>query len=249
MASSIRRWRRLAALLAGLIVCLPLHLLWKLLSLPSPWPRTFLGLAGRAVGARVTTRGRPLAKDVFFVSNHLSWIDILVLGGATGTAFVAHDGIERWPVVGWLAAQNKTFFVSRERRNGVAEQVRALRDAMIHHQPVTLFPEGTTGNGAELLPFKPALLAVMMPPPRDLWVQPVFIDYGDAARDIAWFGSEPAGANAMRVLARKGPLPVTLTFLEPFDPEDFEDRKAIAQEARKRIEACLPPSAPVPGPV
>ena len=71
---------------------------------------------------------------------------------------------------------------------------------------------------------------------------PVFIDYGAAAGEIAWTGAEPAGANAKRVMERKGALPVTLHFLEPFDPQAFGDRKLVAAEARKRLEACLPPS-------
>src|SRR3546814_1742545 len=57
-----------------------------------------------------------LPGDMFLIANHVSWIDILALGGATGTAFVAHDGIAAWPAIGWLAAQNNTLFVARERR-------------------------------------------------------------------------------------------------------------------------------------
>jgi len=236
----LRRWRRLAALLASLMLCLPLHLIWKLVRRRSPWPRIFLGLAASSVGVRVSTSGSPRTHDVFFVCNHVSWIDILAMGGATGTAFIAHDGIARWSVVGWLAAQNNTIFVARDRRHGVGEQLDALRSALAQHQSVALFPEGTTGDGVTLLPFKPALFAGLMPPPRDLDIQPVFIDYGAAAPDIAWHSDEAAGANAWRLLARKGTLPLTLHFLDPFDPEDLPDRKAVAAEARKRIENAHP---------
>ena len=235
MRTGLRRTRRLIALAGSLILCLIPHLLWKALGLRSPWPRRFLGLAARSAGARPRIDGVPLKRDVFFIANHLSWIDILVLGAATGTAFIAHDGVERWPVVGWLAKQNGTIFVARTDRHKVREQIGLLRTAIEGHQPVALFPEGTTGNGKALLPFKPALLAGLMPPPRDLDIQPVWIDYGDATGDIAWHGDEPAGANAMRLLGRKGALPVTLHFLTPFDPEDFPDRKAVAEQARKRI--------------
>src|SRR3546814_4738643 len=82
----------------------------------------------------------------------------------------------------------------------------------------------------------------MTPPPRDMLVQPIYIDYGDAARDIAWCNGESAGANAARLLARKGKLPVTPRFLEPFDPKDFPHRKAIAAEAQKKKAACPPPN-------
>lgn len=243
LRAKLRRTLRMSALGASLLLCLPLHLLHRLSRRPSPWPSRFLALAARCVGARVRIEGRPLGHDAFYVSNHVSWIDILALGGHADCAFVAHDGVAGWPIIGWLAEQNHTLFVAREARRHVRRQVDELREALASHRPVAIFPEGTTGDGTVLLPFKPSLLAVMTPPPRDMLVQPVFIDYGAAAPAIAWFDDEPAGRNAARVLARRGRLPVTLRFLEPFDPRDFPDRKAIAAEAQKRIAACLPPIA------
>lgn len=239
MRARLRRWRRTAALIGALSLCLPLHLLWRAMGRRSPWPGRFLGMAARAVGARVRIAGRPVASDVFFVANHVSWIDILAMGGATGTAFVSHDGVAGWPVIGWLAAQNNTIFIARDRRANVGGQLDQLRAALAGHQPVTLFPEGTTNDARTLLPFKPALLAVMLPPPRAVVVQPVHIDYGAPGPDIAWFGAEPAGANAKRLLERPGPLPVTLRFLDPFDPAEFPDRKALAAETQRRIAASM----------
>lgn len=238
MNDRLRRARRLFALLAILLLCLIPHLVWKLLPVHSPWPRLFLGLAARTVGVKLRLEGKPLSRDAFFVANHVSWIDILALGGATGTAFISHDGVAGWPIVGWLAKQNNTIFVARTDRRGVGEQVATLRSALEQHQPVALFPEGTTSDGRALLPFKAALFAGLMPPPRALEIQPVWVDYGDATQDIAWFGDEGAGANAARVLARKGRIPLTLHFLAPFHPADFPDRKAVAEEARNRIAAA-----------
>lgn len=243
LRTRLRRAIRISVLGASLVTCLLPHLLNRLMGRPSRWPPRFLALAARAVGANVRIEGTPLGHDAFYVSSHISWIDILVLGGHADCAFVAHDGIAGWPVIGWLAAQNHTIFISREARRHVRRQVDELREALTSHRPIAIFPEGTTGNGVALLPFKASLLAVMTPPPRDMLVQPVFIDYGVAAPTIAWFNDEPAGANAVRVLSRKGRLPVTLRFLEPFDPKDFPDRKAIAAEAQKRIAVCLPPIA------
>lgn len=243
LRARLRRGKRLSALAVSLLICLPPHLICRLLRQSSPWPSRFLALAARSVGARVRIEGQPLGHDAFYVSSHISWIDILVLGGHADCAFVAHDGIARWPVIGWLAAQNHTIFVSREARRHVHRQVDELREALTSHRPIAVFPEGTTGDGIELLPFKASLLAVMSPPPRDMLVQPVFIDYGNAAPVIAWFNGEPAKSNAARILSRTGRLAVTLRFLEPFDPRDFPGRKAIAAEAQKRIAACLLPIA------
>jgi 1-acyl-sn-glycerol-3-phosphate acyltransferase len=241
----LRRTIRIAALIASLLACLIPHLLWRLARRPSPWPRRFLALAARSVGVRVRIDGRPHDGDMFLLANHVSWIDILALAGATGAAIVAHDGIARWPVIGWLAAQNKTLFVARERRGALSGQLDALRTAMLGHQPVALFPEGTTSDGSGLLPFKPALLAVLLPPPRAVMIQPVHIDYGAATEDIAWHGEEPAGANVMRILGREGTLPVTLRFLEPFDPAGCADRKVIAAMARERIAQSIVQNARV----
>ncbi|MBB6123211.1 1-acyl-sn-glycerol-3-phosphate acyltransferase [Sphingobium subterraneum] len=220
-----------------------------MLHLHSPWPQRFLGLAARSVGARVTRSGRPVLHDVFYISNHVSWIDILAMGGATGCAFVSKDDVGRWPIVGWLAAQNNTILIDRSNRASVGQQIETVRAAIAAHQPIALFPEGTTGNGHELLPFKPTLLAVLFPPPRAIRIQPVFIDYGEATDDIAWHGQEGAGSNAKRILERPGTAPVTLHFLEPFDPGDHPDRKAIAAEVRNRIEAALAASVRAPRPV
>lgn len=238
MPRRVRCWARVAALLLLLLACVLPHLLARLLFRESRWPRRFLGWAGWVCGARVEVVGMPLDRNVFFVANHMSWLDILVLGGTTGCAFVSRDDVGRWPIIGWLAAQNNTLLVSRATRGAVRGQIGALRDAMARHQPVTLFPEGTTGDGHSLLPFKPALFAVLLPPPRAIRVQPALIDYGAATDDIAWINDEPGSANAIRVLGRRE-TGVTLHFLDPFDPGDQPDRKAMAAEAQARIEAAL----------
>ncbi|MFL9839927.1 lysophospholipid acyltransferase family protein [Sphingomonas sp. ST-64] len=238
-AETFRFWRRVALLLLAVLTHVPMHYLWRLLRLPSPWPRWFLGRAGRIAGARVQVVGTPLRRDVFYVSNHLSWIDILALGGASGTAFVAKAEIGASPVVGWLAGLNRTVYVKRENRMGVAEQINALRLALEENWAITVFPEGTTTDGKSLLPFKTPMLRVLEPPPPGVMVQPVLLDYGDVGEEIGWVGDEGGVNNARRILARKGSFPLRIHYLEPFDPRDFPGRKAIAAESRRRIEVAL----------
>lgn len=234
-----RIWARAAMLVLGLLLCVPFHYLFRLVRLPSPWPRLFLGWAARISGARVRREGVPLKRDVFFVANHLSWIDILAIAGASGSAFVAKAEIRSAPVVGWLAGLNRTVFVSREDRLGVAEQINLLRDALAENWCVTVFPEGTTTDGYSLLPFRTPLLQVLDPPPPGVMVQPVLLDYHGVGRDIAWTGIENGKDNALRLLARAGSFRVTVEFLEPFHPRDFPGRKAIAAESRRRITEAL----------
>jgi 1-acyl-sn-glycerol-3-phosphate acyltransferase len=234
-----RLWLRIAMLTGLAFVMVPLHYLWRLFRLSSPWPRLFLGGAGRISGARVSVQGVPLKRDVFYVSNHVSWIDIPAIAGASGTGFVAKAEIRDAPVVGWLSSLNRTVFVERENRLGVAGQINALRDTLAENWSVTVFPEGTTEDGRSLLPFKTSMLKVLEPPPPGVLVQPVLIDYGAVGEEIGWLGHESGKSNAARVLARAGSFPVVVHFLEPFHPRDFPGRKAIAAESRRRIEAAL----------
>ncbi len=223
----------------ALLLTVPLHYLWRLLRLGSPWPKIFLGWAARLAGARVTQVGVPLKRDVFYIANHVSWIDILAIAGQSGTAFVAKDELRTAPVVGWLAGLNRTVFVKRENRMGVAAQIDQLRAALASNWSVTVFPEGTTTDGRSLLPFKTPMLRVLEPPPPGVMVQPVLLDYGAVGEDIGWVGIELGIDNAKRVLARRGNFALRVHFLEPFAPGEYPGRKAIAAESRRRIETAL----------
>lgn len=212
-----------------------MHGVWRLLRLSSPWPKLFMLAATRICGVQRKSVGVPLRRDVFFVANHLSWLDIPVIASANGTAFIAKAELADAPIIGWLAKMNRTVFVRRADRMGVAEQINELRAALAEVWAITIFPEGTTTDGLSLLPFKPSLLAVLDPPPPGIMVQPVAIDYGTVAQEIAWVGVEEGQDNAFRMLTRKGSFPATVHFLEPFNPRDFPGRKAISAEARRRI--------------
>jgi len=243
--SGVRVGFRLAALVGAAAVAVPLHYLWKLAGRPSPWPRRFLGTVAWLCGARARVIGKPLRRDVFFVCNHLSWMDIPILAGATGSAFVATAELRQAPVVGWLCTLNGTIFVRRGDRMNVAAQIADIGRALTEGWAVTIFPEGTTSAGGTLLPFKAALLQVLDPAPPGVRVQPVVIDYGPDTSRIAWVGDENGRDHARRTLARRGGFPATMRFLEPFDPRDFPGRKAIAAEARRRMETALTGDAPL----
>ncbi len=235
----IRVYMRAGGILAVLLPCVLGHGIWRLLSLGSPWPRFFLRTSARIAGARVTRHGRPERRDVVYISNHVSWIDILAIAGASGSAFVAKAELETAPFVGWLASLNRTIYVSRDDRSGVAEQIARLRSALDDIWSVTIFPEGTTNDGKSLLPFKSSLLKILEPPPTGVVVQPLMLDYGDVGPEISWLGVERGKDNALRIMARPGTFSLGLHFLEPFRPEEFAGRKAIAAECKARIGAAL----------
>jgi lyso-ornithine lipid O-acyltransferase len=222
------------------------HLIASLIGRRSPWPRRFLASAARIIGLRVAVQGAALVPPTLALANHVSWLDILVLGGATGSAFVSKADIATVPVVGWLADQHHTLYIERAARGDAHGQVRRIAEGIARDQPLTVFPEGTTGDGAGLLPFRSTLLAAVTPAAPGTSVRPVAIDYGLAREEIAWHDGEPALVNALRLLGRRGTLPVTVRLLDALAPSD--DRKALARDARAAIEQALsqPPFAARP---
>lgn len=230
---------RTIGILVLLLVFVPLHYAYRVFAYGSPFPMLFLRYTARVVGAKVRVSGTPLRRDVFFIANHISWIDILAMAGASGTAFVAKWELSQVPVIGWLCSLNRTVFVKREHRMGVAEQINALKEALQDNWSITVFPEGTVTDGHSLLPFKSSMISVLEPPPAGVMVQPVVLDYGRNSEEIAWIGEESGLHNAMRIMARRGSFELRITYLEPFSPEHHRGRKAIAAKARAEIEEQL----------
>lgn len=227
---------RLAGLLLLLLACVPPHLVARLFGRSRVPPR-FLGAAARICGARVRTVGQPLAAHSLIIANHISWLDILVLAGATGTRFVSKSEVRDHPLLRWLADQNDTLYIERQDRRAVHAQAADVAAALADSRPLALFPEGTTGDGRALLPFRPALLAAVAPAPPGTNVHPVAIDYGAMRSALGWADGESGKANALKLLGRRGSFPVIVRLL---DPLPFgEDRKAIARDASAAIAAAL----------
>src|SRR5215213_6173941 len=149
-------WRaamRVGGLVLLFAVVAPVHIATKLLLRRSPWPPRFLAAAAWIIGARVTREGAPVTGHTLLIANHTSWLDILVLSGSTGTAFVSKDKLGH-SFIHWLADQNATVYVKRTHRKGAKDQAIAVAKALEGAKPVTVFPEGTTGPGTHLLPFR-----------------------------------------------------------------------------------------------
>src|SRR4051794_29400448 len=163
------------------------------------------------MGARVQLQGPPIRGHALLVSNHVSWLDIVVIGGSTGCAVVSKDALGH-RLIHWLAHQKATVYVKRAPPKGAKEQATAIAAALEREKPVALFPEGTTGPGTHLLPFRSTLLEAANFAARDVTIRPIAIDYGEAASEICWF-HEPGKANVLRLLGRRGTLPVTVHIL------------------------------------
>ncbi len=228
---------RLAGLIGLFFLYVPPHLLSKWLLGKSGWPPRFLRHAGIIAGIRPRLVGAPLEPHTLVVANHTSWLDILILGGWAGTAFVSKAELEHTSLLGWIADQNRTLYIDRAARRDSLLQVRRITEALEHHQPLTVFPEGTTGSGRHLLKFRSTLLEAVAPAPSNVKVRPVAIDYGEHADIVGWHSGEPGMANFKRVLGHRGTMAVSVRLLGPLEPSD--DRKILARNAQQAIAAAL----------
>ena len=228
---------RLAGLVCLFLAYVPPHLLSKWVLRRSAWPPRFLRHAALIIGVRPNVEGERLAPHSFVIANHTSWIDILLLGGWAGTAFVSKAELEKTPLLGWIADQNRTLYIQRTARHDSHGQVQRIRDALSHDQPLAIFPEGTTSSGRHLLKFRSTLLEAIAPPPQDVSVRPVAIDYGDHADIVGWHSGEPGMSNFRRVLGHRGTIGVTLRLLDPLSPS--ADRKSLARTAQHTIGSAL----------
>ena len=214
-----------------LIAVAPIHVATKWIAGRSPWPSRFLAAAAWILGVRARRSSEAIRPHTLLVANHTSWLDILILGGWTNTAFVSKDQLGH-PLIHWLADQNSTVYVTRSNRAGAKDQAIAVARALEGDKPVTIFPEGTTGPGTHLLPFRSTLLEAANYAAKDVEIRPVALDYGEAAAEIGWY-HEPGKRNIVRVLNRSGTIRVTVDIGRLLDRSG--DRKQLTRQARAAI--------------
>lgn len=148
--------------------------------------------AARIIGMRIVVEGPVPVPPFLVVSNHVGYTDIMALGAVMQSVFVAKSQIGRWPLFGPIVRGVGTLFIDRERLRDiprVIEQVEAVRGLGFG---VVLFPEGTTGDGRSVQPFRPSLLEVAAR--GGFGVQPAALDYTvpdgwpPAETVVAWVG-------------------------------------------------------------
>jgi 1-acyl-sn-glycerol-3-phosphate acyltransferase len=200
------------------------------------------------MGLRIETKGTPVAhKPCLIVSNHMSWLDILVLSAISPVCFIAKHEIARWPLFGLLATVGRTLYIDRSKRHDVRAACAAIRERLASGECVILFPEGTSSDGNRLLPFRSALIgaADMDIGGEPVPVQPVTIAYtgvygiplGRVRRPIfAWHGNMPLLSHLLGV-ARVGPFEASLTFHPPVS--GLGGRKALSRHCETVIRVSL----------
>lgn len=143
-----------------------------------------------ALGIQVEALGEPSTAASLWVSNHISWLDILVINAVHPARFVSKADVRRWPVLGWMVACGGTLFIQRERKRDALRVVHQIAEALKAGDIVAMFPEGTTGDGQSLLPFHANLLQAAVS--TEVPVQPLTLRYRDReaepSRAVAWVG-------------------------------------------------------------
>ncbi len=200
---------------------------------------------------RVTTRvqGEMAPAPALLVANHVSWVDISLLGALTPLCFVAKDDVAGWPVFGALARAQQSVFVNRSKRMGARRVNDEIASRLIHGRRVVLFPEGTTGDGNRMMKFftshfeAPRVAFSQKDQDFAIRIQPVSIAYHirhglvmdrNSRSAIAWYG-DTALLPHLWSLLKEGPVMAIVTFGPEFAVDSTYDRKLIARQMAETI--------------
>jgi 1-acyl-sn-glycerol-3-phosphate acyltransferase len=220
-------------------------ILWLLERLRVPgWHITvaYYRLLRRLLRLRVRIVGRQVRDHpVLIVANHISWVDIILLGSIAPVAFIAKREIAEWPLIGRAAKAQRSVFVDRARRHQTAAAVAEIARLLTEGIPVVLFAEGTSSDGNRVLPFRSALVGAardalaQAAPMQKILVQPLSICYtrfqglpmGRQHRSIvAWYGDLDFIPH-LKEFIRRGAVDAVVTWGEPMAYDGATDRKAL----------------------
>ncbi len=192
-----------------------------------------------ALGVDVRVIGS-VAPRCLLVSNHVSWLDVPVLGAQGLLGFLSKSEVRGWPLAGWMAATAGTLFIERG-GNQVAEVSERIGERIAAGGSLVVFPEGTTSRGLGVRRFHPRLFAIAQQP--GLGVQPVALAYrcGDARSpdpEVPYVGEQSLVANLWILLRHPGVV-AEVHLLPPFDGLNGDDRRALSARARSAILSAL----------
>jgi len=176
----------------------------------------------------------PVPSSGLLVSNHLSYLDILVLMAIMPAVFVARHDVRHWPVIGWLATLAGTLFIDRSRRSDVRRLTEEIQMILNEGTLVILFPEGTSTNGQGVLPFKSSLLepAVRQTHPITVGCIGYALDDGDVSEDICYWGDVTFFPHMLNLLSKRA-VRAFVRFAR-FE-HSGADRKELAQQLRLEV--------------
>ncbi len=249
LGSPLRSLVRLLLYAGFTFALMPVQAVALLLDLPlkRTMPLWYHRRCCRLLGFQVETCGhKSTAHPTLYASNHVSYIDIMVLGSLIEGSFVAKAEVASWPLYGWLAKLQRSVFVERRGRAAVTHR-NEMSDRLEEGDDLILFPEGTSSDGNRVLPFKSALFSVAERRPRGeaLLVQPISIAYtrldgmpmGRYLRPhFAWYGDMEMASHLWHAIGL-GQVTVTVEFHPPVTVDDFASRKALSEHCQARVAA------------
>ena len=190
----------------------------------------------RLLCVRVEVRGEPREGARLVVSNHVSWLDILLIGSVCPACFLSKAEVRRWFVFGLLAVRFGTIFI--ERGSGAESALEAIGARLSRGVAVAVFPEGTTTDGSTVRPFYPRMLAAAID--TGVLVQPVVLRYpaaGGVNALVPFTRDQPLLQHILPLLKEKS-IAAVVSFTPPIDPRG-SDRRQLAERARAAIAAEL----------
>lgn len=194
------------------------------------------------LGMRIEVRGAPPGAPFFLVTNHLGYVDVLVLASQTPCAFIAKAEIARWPVFGALCRSVNTVFIQRQSKRDIPSVVEQIDGVLRREVGVVLFPEATSSMGAEVLPFRPSLLEsaarARLPVSYAALTYRTSPDAPPAHLSVCWWGDMTFGRHLLSLLGVRR-IDARVTFGPDRILED--DRKVLAEHLRRAVEACFDP--------
>jgi 1-acyl-sn-glycerol-3-phosphate acyltransferase len=202
------------------------------------WSRTLV----KIVNLRVRVEGQPPSGAFLLVSNHLSYLDVAAIGAAVPTRFVAKQQVSRWPLIGRITRDLGALFVDRDSITDTARTAARIEAALAAGAGVTLFPEGTSSPGVDVLPFHPPLLAAAAR--LDLPVHCCALSYRTPAGEapahlnVCWWG-EMTFAEHLAELAKYSQIEAILRF--GAQPVRDTDRKRLARALHAEVSALFTP--------
>lgn len=205
-----------------------------------PVRQVWLGGLRACLGLRVDVVGAPSRRlPTLVVANHVSWIDIVVLGALVDGSFVAKAEVAGWPLIGWISRKAGTLFIRRHWRDA-PNQRDAIAGMLAVGRNVVLFPEGTSTDGTAVQRFKSSLFAAVDPERtgRPVAVQAVSLAYlpedGERCCVHAWYGDDEFVPHLWQVLLAGG-CDIELAFHEPLVQAVPACRKELARSCEAMV--------------
>lgn len=188
----------------------------------------------------VEMEGSPHDETSLWVSNHVSWMDIPVIGSLAPVGFLSKSEVSQWPVVGKLAARSGTLFIERGGNSAAAKAIETMTQHLHQHHNILFFPEGTTTDGNSVRNFHPRLLSVAID--NNICVQPVSISYfgqNGELSEVAPYINDDAFHTSFWAIMGAEPITVRVRFLPPVINTPELARKELARTLQGTISESI----------